>query len=223
MTINLLIVDDDKLMRTSLRLILELEENITVIDDCKNGDEAYQMVLKNHNIDVILMDIIMPICDGVIATKKIIELNKNIKIIVLTTFDDDEYLSKALKYGARGYILKNTLPEKIIESIQIVYKGNLLISNNIAPKISNIVKITEKNFIPEKYNLDVTDMNIIVNISKGHSNREISEKLHLTEGTIKNRVSNILYKLNLRDRTQLAIFYLNNGLLRKETNFFGNR
>ncbi len=213
MSINVLLVDDDELMSSSIRIILELESGINVVGTCKNGDEAYKMVLAVPNIDVILMDIQMPICNGVTATKKILEIYPDIKIIVLTTFGDDEYIYDALKNGAKGYMLKNVSPDKIIEAINIVYNGNLLVHPNVAEKLPCLLKDDNKvNF--DKYYLTETEMEIIKLISKGLSNKEIGERIFLGEGTVKNRISEILNKLGLRDRTQIAIFYLNGGNVR---------
>ncbi|MFZ5986842.1 MAG: response regulator transcription factor [Bacillota bacterium] len=210
MPINVLIVDDDDLILNSLKLILDLNNEIQVTATCKNGDEAYKTVLQDPNINVILMDIQMPVCNGIAATKKILEVLSNIKIIVLTTFDDDEYIFEALKYGAKGYMLKNTSPDKIIEAIRIVHSGNLLVHPNVASKLPSLL-IKEKKAAFDTIGLSNIELDIMKLISKGLSNKEISEALFLAEGTVKNKVTDILNKLGLRDRTQIAIYYLNNG------------
>ncbi|MDQ2085038.1 response regulator transcription factor [Herbivorax sp. ANBcel31] len=210
MIINVLIVDDDQLLRENLKLILDLENDINVIFDCKNGDEAYKLVIKHPEIDVILMDIKMPVCNGIIATKKILEFKPEMKILVLTTFDDDKYIYEALKQGAKGYVLKNSYPEKIISALKTVFSGNILVGENAATKLPNLLNSPDEISF-DKYFLSDTEIEIIKHIAKGMTNREIADSLFLTEGTIKNKISTILNKLNLRDRTQIAVFYYNNG------------
>lgn len=209
MPINVLIVDDDHLIGDSLKLLLDLDSEIYVTKICKNGDEAYKAVMHNPDIDVILMDILMPVCNGIDATKKILETHSNVKIIVLTTFDDDEYIFEALKHGAKGYMLKNSPPEKIGEAVKIVYRGNLLVHPNIAMKLPNLL-VKEKKAAFIDSSLSDIELNVMKLISKGLSNKEISKDLFLAEGTVKNKITDILNKLGLRDRTQIAIYYLNN-------------
>lgn len=212
MPINVLIVDDDELIRSSLQIILDLNENIKVAGTCANGDEAYKKVIATSDIDVILMDIRMPVCDGVLATKKILEVRKAIKIIILTTFDDDEYIFEALKNGAKGYLLKNVSPDKIIEAIKVVQQGNLLIHPSVATKLSCMLQKGQENFLAD-YGLSESEVQIIKLIADGCTNKEIAEKIFLSEGTVKNKITDILNKLELRDRTQIAIFYLKGGKL----------
>lgn len=207
MAINVLLVDDDELIRTSLRFILDLDDELSVVGTCSNGDEAVREVLATTDIDVVLMDIRMPVCDGVIATKRILETKPRTKIIILTTFDDDQYIFEALKHGAKGYLLKNVSPEKIIEGIKVVYHGNVLIHQDVAGKLSGMLR-KERTDKLKHYDLSDSEQKIIKLIANGDTNQEIAEKLFLSEGTVKNKVSVILDKLNLRDRTQIAIFYL---------------
>ncbi len=210
MPINVLIVDDDELIRSSLKIILDMNKDLQVVGTCSNGDEAYKNVMRTSEIHVILMDIRMPVCDGVLATKKILELHPQIKIIILTTFDDDEYIFEALKNGAKGYLLKNVSPEKIIEAIKVVYDGNMLIHPKVANKLSSMLQKGKENFLKE-YGLTESEMNIVQLIADGYTNKEIAEEIFLSEGTVKNKITDILNKLQLRDRTQIAIFYLKGG------------
>lgn len=206
MPIKILIVDDDALIRDSLKLIFDLDKDIKVIETCSNGDEAFK-VCQNHKIDVILMDIRMPICDGIQGTKKIKETFPNINILILTTFQDDEYIIQALKNGASGYILKNTPSSKIKEQVKLVHSGTMLIHGDIAKKLTKMLnKNSSKDLTP--YNLTTREIDIVKLISEGYSNKEISNKLFLAESTVKNHISTILDKLELRDRTQIAVFYL---------------
>lgn len=209
MEIKVLIADDDKIVRDSMKIILEMDKNIEVVGTAANGDEAFEFCMKN-NVDVVLMDIRMPVCDGVLGTKKIKEVFKDIKVIILTTFSDDEYILEALKNGASGYLLKNISPDKIMEDIKVVFNGNMLIHPDIAYKVAEMLNKEEKNDF-SKYGLNEAEVKIMELISKGLTNKEISEIMFLSEGTIKNKISDILSKLNLRDRTQIAIFYLKGG------------
>lgn len=209
MKIKVLIADDDKIVRDSMKIILEMDKDIEVVGTAANGDEAFEFCMKN-NVDVVLMDIRMPVCDGVLGTKKIKEVFKDIKVIILTTFSDDEYILEALKNGASGYLLKNISPDKIMEDIKVVFNGNMLIHPDIAYKVAEMLNKEEKNDF-SKYGLNEAEVKIMELISKGLTNKEISEIMFLSEGTIKNKISDILSKLNLRDRTQIAIFYLKGG------------
>lgn len=209
MSINVLIADDEELITNSLKMILDYEDDINVLFVCQNGDEAYEKVLQNNNIHVVLMDIRMPVCDGVLSTKKILKVRPDIKIIILTTFNDDEYIFEALKNGAKGYLLKNIKADEIINAIRIVHEGNLLVHPEVATKLSSMLKADKKKLI-YNLNLSETEIEIIKLISDGLSNREIAKKIFLTEGTVKNKITDILSKLKLRDRTQIAIFYLKN-------------
>ncbi len=209
MKIKVLIADDDKIVRDSMKIILEMDKDIEVVGTAANGDEAFEFCMKN-NVDVVLMDIRMPVCDGVLGTKKIKEVFKDIKVIILTTFSDDEYILEALKNGASGYLLKNISPDKIMEDIKVVFNGNMLIHPDVAYKVAEMLNKEEKNDF-SKYGLNEAEVKIMELISKGLTNKEISEIMFLSEGTIKNKISDILSKLNLRDRTQIAIFYLKGG------------
>lgn len=209
MSINVLIADDEELITNSLKMILDYEDDINVLFVCQNGDEAYEKVLQNNNIHVVLMDIRMPVCDGVLSTKKILKIRPDIKIIILTTFNDDEYIFEALKNGAKGYLLKNIKADEIIKAIRIVHEGNLLVHPEVATKLSSMLKADNKKLI-YNLNLSETEIEIIKLISDGLNNREIAKKIFLTEGTVKNKITDILSKLKLRDRTQIAIFYLKN-------------
>jgi DNA-binding NarL/FixJ family response regulator len=206
MAVKVLIADDDALIRDSLKMVLELDSDIDVTGTCSNGDEAFKICLNSH-VDVILMDIRMPVCDGIVGTKKIKERFPDIKILILTTFKDDEYILQALKNGAHGYILKNTPSNSIKEQIKLVNNGTMLIHPEIASKLAGMLNI-ENNKNLSSYDLTGREIEIIQLISDGFSNQEISEKLFLGESTVKNYVSSILGKLNLRDRTQIAVFYL---------------
>ncbi|KEH89084.1 response regulator transcription factor [Clostridium novyi] len=204
---KVVIADDDGLIRDSLKLILELEDDIEVVATAKNGQEVIDCS-RRYSPDVVLMDIRMPILDGVLATKKIKEQQKDIKIIILTTFKDDEYIAEAIKNGAEGYILKNQNSDSIIECLRTVYNGNGVFQRDILNSLMCMIKNKKK--YSNKINLTERELEILALIGQGLSNKEISKKVYLSEGTIRNYITNLLQKLQLRDRTQLAIYYLKN-------------
>jgi DNA-binding NarL/FixJ family response regulator len=215
--IQVLVVDDDPYIRESMQVILELDNDLHVAGICKDGKEAAEFV-KQHPVDVVLMDIRMPGCDGVEGTKLIKALNHPPAVLILTTFDDDEYIAQAIRNGANGYLLKNIPPSRIINGIKTVHEGSLLIHPDIARKLAGMLKIPSgssashasgrkqtSDAIP---GLTQAECQIVRLIADGQSNKEIAASLFLSEGTIKNYITEILGKLELRDRTQIAIFYL---------------
>ncbi|MFZ5354126.1 MAG: response regulator transcription factor [Bacillota bacterium] len=203
---KVLIVDDDGLIRDSLKILLGLENDIEITGTASNGQEAFELCRTNKP-DVVLMDIRMPIMDGVLGTKLIKSHFKDIKVIILTTFKDDEYIKEAIKNGAEGYILKNQTSESIIECLRAVYMGNTVFEKEVVDVLTSMLR--EKKNVT-KPNTEITDreMDILKLIGEGMSNKEIAEKLYLSEGTVRNYITALLEKLNLRDRTQLAIYYL---------------
>lgn len=213
--IKVLIVDDDPFIRESLKLIIDLDPQVTVVGTCVNGEEAFRFVRDGGNADVVLMDIRMPECDGVEGTRKIKQHAPHVAVLILTTFDDDEYIVEALKNGAGGYMLKNIPPDRIIEGIKTVSQGNLLIHPHIAKKLTGLLQPSSPPPAPqedglERYGLTPAERQIVEKIAEGKSNKEIAGELFLSEGTVKNYITEILSKLSLRDRTQIAIFYLKN-------------
>ena len=211
--IKILIVDDEKLIRDGLKIILSTYDDIEVVGLCEDGYNALNFIRENP-VDIILMDIRMPKCDGVLGTRLIKEEFEDIKILILTTFSDMEYIQEALKYGASGYLLKDSSYDLIYEGIKAAIKGNIVVHPEIADKLlSNISRDRENIEKIKIHNLTDREITIIKEIAKGLSNKEIGEKLYLSEGTIKNNVSNILSKLHLRDRTQIAIFAFKNNLI----------
>ncbi len=219
--IKVLIADDQELIRESLKIVLQTKENIEVTDAVENGQEVIKSIRKNPP-DVILMDIRMPKMDGVQCTKIIKENNPGIKIIILTTFDDDEYVYNALKFGASGYILKGISMDELVKSIATVYSGKAMINPDIATKVVELFsKMAQADFsiqVDDKAidDLTRTEIKIIEQVEYGNSNKEISERLNLSEGTVRNYLSTILNKLGLRDRTQLAIWAVQTGVSKKK-------
>lgn len=203
--IKVIIADDDDLIRESLKIILSIDEELDVIQGFKNGEEAMKFCLTN-DVDIALLDVRMPIMNGVEATKDIAS-RTNTKVIILTTFDEDEYISKALKYGAKGYLLKNNPPENIINTIKMVYKGNSVIQQEILDKVTTNI-LESNNTSIDKNAFTEREVDIIEAIAEGLSNKEIAGKLYISEGTVKNYISSILSKTKLNHRTQIAINYI---------------
>lgn len=223
--IKVLIADDQELIRESLKIVLSSDEKIEVIDTVSNGSDVIKSVGKN-NPDVILMDIRMPEMDGVQCTKVIKEMYKDIKIIVLTTFDDDEYIFDAIKYGASGYLLKGVSMKELIEGIHTVAKGGAMINPDIATKVVKLFSQLAKGSLGIKVNkknietIGKTEWKVIQQVGRGLSNKEIAKVLFLSEGTVRNYLSQALNKLELRDRTQLAIWAVETGITTRD---FGDK
>lgn len=209
--IKILIADDQELIRDSLRIVLASNPDFSV-NTAANGIEVVRAV-RREKPDVILMDIRMPEMDGVQCTQIIKENYPEIKIIILTTFDDDEYIFSALKHGASGYLLKGISADRLIEAIHKVYHGNAMINEDIAGKVVKMFsQMARENTavitVDEEYIKEITESEwkVIGLVSKGLSNKEIAAELFLTEGSVRNYLSSVLKKLDLRDRTQLAIW-----------------
>lgn len=218
--INVLVVDDDPFIRESMHVILELDKDLHVAGICGNGQEAADFV-KQQPVDVVLLDIRMPVCDGVEGTKLLRALEYPPAVLILTTFDDDEYIAQAIRNGANGYLLKNVPPSRIISGIKTVHEGSVLIHPDIARKLAGMLETprgrtvngSSPTGVSAKKSLTLAGLTqaecqIVHHIADGQSNKEIAAALFLSEGTIKNYISEILNKLELRDRTQIAIFYL---------------
>ena len=205
MSIKVLICDDDSLIRESLKILLPLKADIEIIGEGSNGQEAIDFCLK-EKVDVALIDIRMPGVNGVEAVKEIVKHTRT-KCLILTTFDEEDYINEAMEYGAKGYILKNNSPEQIANSIVSIYNNTIVMNENILEKLHN--KLVDPKM--EKYDFTDREKDIIIAISEGLSNKEISEKLFISEGTVKNYISSILDKTDLDHRTQIAIYYLKGG------------
>ncbi|NLQ49832.1 response regulator transcription factor [Streptococcus mutans] len=222
--IKVLIADDQELIRESLKIVLSSYKDIKVVDAVDDGFAVLES-MKKVQPDLVLMDIRMPKMDGVLCTKAVKENYPNVKVIILTTFDDDDFIFKALQYGASGYILKGISMEELYQAIVTVNKGNAMINPDVATKVvklfsqmaqSNSAIQVQGNSVE---NISKAEWKIIQQIGFGLSNKEIAAKLFLSEGTIRNYLSTILSKLNLRDRTQLAIWAVQTGVT---TRHFGD-
>ena len=204
---NLVIIDDDKLVCQALKTIIETDEDFNVVAVGHNGHEAIELYNENKP-DIILMDIRMNEMTGIDAGEIILKNYPNSKILYLTTFLDNEYIIKALKIGAKGYLLKQNF-DCIIPSLKAVALGQSVFGEEIVSKIPEMMNSSKKTF--EGYSLSDKEVEIITLIAEGLSNKEIATSKYLSEGTVRNYISNILEKLELRDRTQIAIFYYKNN------------
>lgn len=213
--IKVMIADDQELMRDSLHILLNSKEDITIVSLAKDGKEVLEKIPENIP-DVILMDIRMPIMDGVCCTKVVKEQYPSIRIIVLTTFDDDEFIYDALKFGASSYLLKGVSLDELNNAIHTVVEGGGIIHPNVAIKAMKMFSTMAKHHVETEINyeeikkISKTEWKIIEKIGKGLSNKEIAEELFFSEGTVRNYISIVLDKLMLRDRTQLAIWAVQN-------------
>lgn len=214
--IKVMIADDQELIRQSLEIVLSAHEDINVVSTACDGFEVLEKV-KENKPDVILMDIRMPKMDGVYCTKMIKEQYPQIKMIILTTFDDDEFVFSALKYGASGYLLKGVSMEELYKSIRTVVNGGAMINPDIATKVFKLfsqMAISNYAIQVDRKNVDSiskAEWKVIQQVGYGFSNKEIAKNLFLSEGTVRNYLSVILSKLELRDRTQLAIWAVQTG------------
>ena len=201
---RIIIVDDDCLVAGALKTILEVNEDVEVLDTGADGKQACQLYEK-YEPDVLLMDIRMREMDGLEASEHILKRHPKANILLLTTFSDDEYIVKALRLGAKGYLLKQDYGS-ILPALRAVYSGQTVFGTEIVSKIPDLLQ-DEKEFDYSSYSINEREFEIIELIANGYSNKEIAAELFLSEGTVRNYLSTILEKLQLRDRTQVAVFY----------------
>jgi DNA-binding NarL/FixJ family response regulator len=207
-TIRILLVDDQKLMREGLRILLELESDLQVVAEAGDGLAAVAAYADDQP-DVVLMDVRMPGMDGVEATWRLRERWPQARVIILTTFDDEEYIFEGLRAGARGYLLKDVSGAELADAVRKVAAGGALIEPSVARKVlAEFARLSPPARTPEEglpEPLSEREQAVLRLLAIGLSNREIAERLSLAEGTVKNYVSNILQKLGVRDRTQAAV------------------
>lgn len=201
---RVIIVDDDPMVSMSLKIILENEPDVEVVATGSNGFEAIELVNANTP-DVLVMDIRMDGMNGLDAAEKLLETNPSLKILFLTTFLDDEYINKALKVGALGYVLKQDCAS-IGNAVKAVYEGQAVFGGKIVERLPNLMNRTT-GFNWAEYDITPKEQQVVELVADGLSNKEIAAKLFLGEGTVRNMISSVLSKLDLRDRTQLACFY----------------
>lgn len=216
--IRVLIVDDHAMVRQGLRTFLDLQDNadwcITVVGEAVNGVEAVALASKTQP-DVVLLDLVMPQMDGIQATRKIRDCSPNSRIIILTSFGEEDKVLPAIRAGAQGYLLKDIPPDELVHAIRETYLGNVQLHPEIAKKLMSAVaaqEVTVSRFVADSDNgLTAREQEVLELIADGLSNRDIAGKMFISEKTVKTHVSNILSKLHLEDRTQAAIYALKHG------------
>ncbi len=217
-TVRVLLVDDQRLMREGLRTLLELEPGLEVVGEAGNGEEALA-AYKRLRPDVVLMDVRMPVMDGVEATRHLRARFLTARVIILTTFDDDEYVLEGLRGGALGYLLKDVSVQDLVEAIQTVMAGGVLIEPSVARKVvAELARLRPSvSTSPRSAELlSEREREVLQLLAEGLTNREIAERLFLAEGTVKNYVTTILGKIGARDRTQVALRARELGLSGRE-------
>jgi DNA-binding NarL/FixJ family response regulator len=211
--IRVLLVEDQEIVRRGLKTLLETKPDLQVVGEAENGKMAIEQLEALQKVsqlpDVVLMDIRMPVMGGVEATRLICEQFREVKIVILTTFSDTQYVAEALRFGARGYLLKDTPAEELAKAIRSINQGYTQFGPGIMEKVIAQVATTEPNK-PEDppsglLELTAREREVLRMIASGSSNREIAQALFLSEGTVRNHISHILTRLNVRDRTQAAI------------------
>lgn len=214
-TIKVLIADDIQILRQGLKAVLEQDEGIQVVTLAENGKEAFEKCAA-YQPDVVLMDMRMPDYDGAYGIRSIKDRHPHIKVLVLTTFDDEETIDKAVSSGADGYILKEMSDEKVIASVKNVYAGISVFGSGVYQTMRSRLEEgkTAAGSSPQKSDLDFTsrEQEVIKLVAQGYDNKEIAASLFLAEGTVRNQISKLLEKVELKDRTQLAVYAVKHGL-----------
>jgi DNA-binding NarL/FixJ family response regulator len=216
MSVRVLLVDDQALVRAGFRMILDAESDIEVVGEAGDGLEAVEFVRLNGT-DVVLMDVRMPNLDGIEATRRILSLEGDTKVLMLTTFDMDEYVYEALRAGASGFLLKDVPPEQLVGAIHVVAQGEALLSPSVTRRV--IEEFTKRPPMqdgppPELAELTAREVEVLQLIARGLSNAEIAKELFVSETTVKTHVARVLMKCNLRDRVQAVVLAYESGLIR---------
>ena len=217
MSIGILIADDEELVRTGFRMILEAEDDLDVLGEASSGAEVVEMA-QSLQPEVILMDIRMPGMDGLEATRQIVEAEKtpNSRVLILTTFDQDEYVYEALRAGASGFLLKRTPAATLVEGIRVIAHGDALLAPSVTRRLIDQFARSPEPGKPETKAMQLLsprEREVLTLVAKGLSNGECAEQLFLSEGTVKTHVKRIYTKLDLRDRTQAVIFGYEAGMV----------
>lgn len=212
--IKVLIVDDHQVVRQGLRTFLELQDDVIVSGEAVDGLDAVEMV-RQHQPDIVLMDLVMPRLDGISAMRQVMALGLSTRVIALTSFTEDDQVFPAIQAGACGYLLKDVSPDDLVEAIRSAHRGEATLHPDITRKLMQKVASPA---IPEIQVEDLTEreLEVVRLVAQGRSNREIAQKLVISEKTVKSHISNILGKLHLGDRTQLAIYAIKKGLVDQE-------
>ncbi|WP_139891357.1 MULTISPECIES: response regulator transcription factor [unclassified Bacillus (in: firmicutes)] len=209
MTIKIVLVDDHHVVRKGLALLLNSHPDMSVIGEGTNGKEAIELA-KKLTPEIMIMDLLMPVMDGIDATKHIVETIPNVKVLILTSMSDQDHAIPALDAGASGYLLKESDPEELILAIKKAVNGEIYIHSKITAELMTVLQ-TNKSKQNSLESLTQREKEVLKEITNGKSNKEIASALYITEKTVKTHVSNILSKLELQDRTQAALFAIRNG------------
>jgi DNA-binding NarL/FixJ family response regulator len=220
MTVRVLLADDQELIRRGFRMILEEQAEITVVGEAADGDEAVRLTRELHP-DVVLMDVRMPGTDGIDATRRIVAESPEARVLVLTTYDLDEYAFSALRYGASGFLLKDARPAELADAIRAVASGDAVVAPSVTRRLldafaGQLPDLRGRAGEPEPPGLDLLterEREVLVQVAGGLSNREVAAALFVTEATVKSHLSRILSKLGLRDRAQAVVFAYQVGLV----------
>ena len=217
MTIRVLLCDDQALVRSGFRLILEAREDIEVVGEAEDGDEAIELA-RQVDPDVILMDVRMPNVDGVEATRRLVTGGSRARILILTTFDLDEYVYEAIRAGASGFLLKDVQPPQLVDAIRVVAAGEALLAPTVTRRLLDRFAATlpenEVNAPSELASLTERELEVLKLLAGGLSNAELAQRLFLSETTVKSHISSILRKLDVRDRVQAVVLAYEAGLVR---------
>jgi DNA-binding NarL/FixJ family response regulator len=212
MTIRVLVADDQSLVRSGFRMLLDGEEDMEIVAEAANGVEAVDKAAR-YEPTVVLMDIRMPELDGLEATRRILAADADAKVLVLTTFDLDEYVYAALRAGASGFVLKDEPPEQLLAAIRIVAAGEALLSPAVTKRvIAKFTQLPSKPPPPEVEELTERELDVFRLIARGLSNAEIGEELFISDTTVKTHITHLLQKLDLRDRVQAVVLAHETGL-----------
>ena len=205
MTIKVVIADDHHVVRKGLLFFLKTQKELEVVGEAANGQAVVELV-KKLKPDVVLIDLVMPIMDGIEATRRIKELSPETKVLILTSFSDQDHVIPAIRAGASGYQLKDIEPDQLVEAIKSIYKGENQLHPRVASHVMTHLYNGEKREENPVNELTNREKEVLAEIAKGKSNKEIAATLVISEKTVKTHVSNILAKLNLADRTQAALY-----------------
>lgn len=214
MSIRVMLVDDQQLLREGIKSLLSLSEQIAVVAQANDGEQA-MLALAEYQIDVVLMDIRMPVLNGIETLQKMAREQVTVPVIMLTTFDDHSMVLQALQAGAKGYLLKDVSLETLVEAIETVHGGKTLIQPAITERLLSSMDSVKHEFesFPEPELLSEKELEILRLMAAGCSNKEISDAMHKSLGTVKNQVSTILAKLGVRDRTRAVLKAIETGVL----------
>ncbi len=215
MSIKILIADDHHVVRRGLIFFLNTQDDIEVIGEASNGEEALSLI-KELRPDIVIMDLAMPVLDGIEATKRIKIEGLSVKVMILTSFYDQDHILPAIEAGASGYYLKDSDPDELVFAIRKIHDGEKQFHSKVTTQLVSALtgKIETKNDESFQDKLTKREMDVLKEITRGKSNKEIAASLFITEKTVKTHVSNILAKTQLQDRTQLALYAVRNGILK---------